>query len=59
MRPKKLLTGVNHKCRQCVCSCKQFEQVTVIYCPHFFSISKLNRIAKNIDKNTFKMVVLR
>ena len=42
MRHKKLLFGVNAKCKQCVKECKQFKQVTVIYCLMF--VNKENGI---------------
>ena len=30
-------TGVNRLCAQCVKGCKQFSQVSVVYCPSFES----------------------
>jgi len=31
------LSGVNKLCAQCIQSCKQWQQVKVIYCPFFKS----------------------
>ena len=31
------LTGINRLCAQCVKACKQYSQVSVVYCPSFKS----------------------
>jgi len=42
-----MLGGVNRKCRHCVEKCKQFEQVTVVYCPNYKKVPE-----KSIDLKT-------
>jgi len=38
-----VLSGVNAKCERCTEGCKQWEQVRVVYCPHFRERSNLHR----------------
>lgn len=34
------LSGTNKFCQQCIRTCKQWEQIQVIKCPHFTSTQK-------------------
>lgn len=34
------LSGVNSKCKKCQKECKQWEQVTVVYCPNYVPLAE-------------------
>ncbi len=35
IRERCRLSGINRKCAQCINTCKQYEQVSIIACPNF------------------------
>ena len=45
------LTGINRLCAQCVKACKQYSQVSVVYCPSFKSTQ--SGYVKPKDGHTF------
>ena len=38
------LDGVNKKCANCVKECKQWKQVTVIVCPNYVKVAKVEKV---------------
>lgn len=36
------LDGVNKKCAGCIEDCKQFKQVTVVFCPKFAKVEEMH-----------------
>jgi len=42
-------TGVNTKCAQCTKKCKQFKNVTVVYCPNFVSVASNKQSPGNLQ----------
>lgn len=43
------LTGINRKCARCIKECKQWCEVTVVYCPNFIDVTKDAKPKNHVD----------
>jgi len=51
-----MLSGVNKKCAKCTGVCKQWRQITIIYCPNF--VFKSSKPKNHVDSTQEKTPVV-